>query len=252
MNTTEENLKQALGLSDYEVKLYIAGLNFDTANLSDLAKAANIPRTAAYPPLQSLVKQGLISQIGKGKRIHYQSVDPKRLEHILDEQKAKLAAAIDGLSNVINVAKNDFSAQYFTGIHGINTAGSIYLNGSKRNGLWKTFENPMFPLERMGEEVMDTYIDQRVEKNIFARVIATVNQNSEWIQNRLTRLEKDMLDIIIVSPEEYPIHASLVTDGESIYMFTMQGIPFALIIHNPMLAKTFESIHDMVWDRYKK
>ena len=68
-----EKFKKVFSLNNYETKLYWAALKFEAATLSELARKARIPRTAAYTHIQSLVDKGflLIIKIGKRKKIFF-------------------------------------------------------------------------------------------------------------------------------------------------------------------------------------
>ena len=126
METTEMNLKQALHLSDYEVKLYVAGLNYQKATLSDLAKEADIPRTAAYRPLKELVKRNLVTTAQLGKRTLYSSIDPKMLKYSLDQDRTALDIAVESLTQQIGSPQDEVSVRYFSGTRGISDSGRYF------------------------------------------------------------------------------------------------------------------------------
>lgn len=247
---TEKDLTQALNLSSYETKIYLAGLNFEQATLTDLAKRAGVPRTAAYPPLQSLLKKGLVSAIKIKKRIYYRSLSPQRLPYLLEQNKITLERAIDTLMQEITAPSGDFSVQYFSGAKGVQVAGEIFLNESKGK-LWRTFEHPGHVLKQFGEASFDSFNKKRVAKRIFGRVIMTTDDESRWLKERLEKNKEELREVALVSPSAYPIEASVAIANDMILMFTVKGDIFATLIKNDVLARTFTSIHDMVWDRYR-
>ena len=87
MGKKREQLKRIFNLNTYEAKIYLAALNFESVNLTDLAKRAKLPRTAAYQPIQNLVKQGFLSITKIGKRKYYQALSPKELNYIFERKK---------------------------------------------------------------------------------------------------------------------------------------------------------------------
>ena len=248
---TEKDIAQALNLSPYEAKIYLAGLNFEEATLTDLAKRAGVPRTAGYPPLQSLLKKGLVSAIKIKKRIYYRSLPPQRLPYILEQNKIILERAINTLAQEITAPHGDFSVQYFVDAKGVQMAGEIFLNES--NGkLWRTFEHPGHVLKQFGEASFDAFNKRRITKGIFGRVIMTSGDESRWLQERLEKNKEELREVVLVSPSAYPIEASMAVADDMILMFTAKGDIFATLIKNDVLARTFASVHDMVWDRYRK
>ena len=81
------DLCHALRLTEPEARLYLAALQYQKANVTQLAKAANIPRTALYQPLEKLVERGMLSVVTVGKRKHYSALDPQQLHRILEEDR---------------------------------------------------------------------------------------------------------------------------------------------------------------------
>ncbi len=246
----EKEFANLFGLSDHEAKLYLAGLNFDAVSLTDLAKAAGIPRTAAYYPLKDLLSKGFMSSLRIGKRIQYRSVDTTHLSHILDARKQKLAEIVAEMSPTLRVADGNLSVQYFPGIHGIEIALDIFLNTSTSK-LWHTFEQPLHPFHKYGEKRFDDYITRRVALKIHAHTIVPGTMSEHpWFKKHLANDEKELRKTIIVSPETYPVEATLLTDGERVLVLSMQGVSFATLIHNAHIAQSFVSLHRIAWDRF--
>ncbi|MEX0930491.1 MAG: helix-turn-helix domain-containing protein [Candidatus Paceibacterota bacterium] len=250
MDSAEKNIREALDLSAYEAKVYLAGLNFEQATLTELSRVAGIPRTAAYPPLKHLLDRGLLSSVKKGKRVYYRSLEPRHLTSLLERKKLQLEETVQSLSQRITVPANDVSVQYFPGVNGVKVAGEIFLSASKGK-LWKTFENPLLVASKGGEQGLDRYIERRVEKGIRARVIAPSDVDSEWVDKHLEQDERELRETVLVSPAEYPIDTSIAIEEEMILMIDARAVPFAVLIQNTGLARTLSSVHDMVWDRYK-
>jgi sugar-specific transcriptional regulator TrmB len=247
-----KELAQLLGLSDHEARLYLAGLQFDAATLTELSKAAGIPRTAAYYPLRQLAEQGFMSSVRVGKRLRYRSMNIDQLQKVLDERKQKLSELASSLSPAITIPQGNFSVQYFPGLRGIEVAGDIFLRESEAK-LWHTFEHPVHSTERHGEKRFDAYIGARVKRKIHAKTIVPASAaDNAWLKKHIAEDAKELRETLIVSSEDYPIEASLATDGERVFCFTVQGVPFATLIHNLHIAQTFVSLHKLAWERYKK
>lgn len=221
------------------------------ASLTDLAKAAGIPRTAAYPPIQALLRRGLISAIKIGKRIRYRSLEPNRLQYILEQNRVALDEIISQLTKSITEPRGDFSVQYFQGIQGIQTAGEIFLRegGAK---VWKIFEHPEHTLSQVGEAAYERFNQGRIQRKIRVQIIVSATATSLWTKQHLEKNKEELREIICISPNAYPIDASIAIGKELIYLFSVVGHPFAVLIKNPTLATTFSSIHAMVWDRYQQ
>ncbi len=74
---------------------------------------------------------------------------------------------------------------------------------------------------------------------------------SEFVKKHLAQDAAEGRQTILISPQEYPLAASIAVSEERILLYTVHGDPFALYIKNRSIAQTLKSIHDMVWDRYQ-
>jgi len=246
----EDRLASIFDLSSYEARLYFASLAFHQANLTNIAKKAQIPRTAAYPPLQSLVQKGMIQPIKINKRIYYRGVEPAKLKHLLKRKEVDLDEIISDISGNIFSEKQGLAINYYAGAEGIALASDIFLEESETK-LWKIFEHPLYTLETVGSHQIENYIQRRVRKGIRAKIIASVPEESKWIKERTTKNKEELREVIWVSPHTYSIEASVVICGNNIQLISAKENKFAVIIRNKELARTFHTIHDVIWDRFK-
>jgi len=107
------------GLNKYETRSYLALLERDTLPVTEIAKLAGIPRTAAYEALENLLKKGFcVAKPGKVKQ--YSAIDPvllkeKVLGELNDSFEARLLeinAKRDELLAQKELAKKNFNELY--------------------------------------------------------------------------------------------------------------------------------------------
>ena len=250
MKALEENLINILNLRRYEARVYIALLSLGQASPTDIARYTHISRTAIYSPLQSLLRKTLISAMQVKKRKYYQAIDLKQLQFILDKKKIDLAEIISRLSKTISASRDKLFINYYEGAGGITLASDIFLEETKEE-LWKTFEQPIYTAQAEGTWQVDEYVNKRVAKNIFARVITPNILNSEWLKEKLAHDKEELRETILVSPETYSIEATIAVTKGMILLISAKKQRFAILIKNDELAETISAVHDMVWDRYK-
>lgn len=244
-----EQLKRVFNLNTYEAKIYLAALNFESVNLSDLAKTANLPRTAAYQPIQNLVNQGFLSITKIGKRKYYQALSPKDLHYILDRKNITLDEIISDLSKNISAPEKKLDIRYYSGIEGVQIASDIWLDNAKTK-LGKTFENVETTIAQHGPAQMSAYINKRVQKNIKGKMIVSSTLDSPVLKEVLKSDAEQLRKTVVVSPNTYPIRASIAVLDDMVLIFTTRENPFAVLIKNKEVAESLNSIHDMVWDRF--
>ncbi len=101
--TNSEYLKQA-GLTDYEVRVYLALLKFGLLGGQECAKYSEVPPTRVYASLKLLVEKGLASQI-REKPLLFKAIPPEiGLKSLFDSKLTKLKSiskdAIDSLKRI--------------------------------------------------------------------------------------------------------------------------------------------------------
>lgn len=219
-------------------------------SLTDLAKRARIPRTAAYRPIQSLIGAGFLLPLTIGKRTHYQAAPINQLSSILDRKKTALESLVPELSNVLTLVGNEIDVTYYPGVEGLSRASDIFLEETSTK-IWKIFENPLHTLEVAGIAQTEQYVRRRVAKGIVARVVAPAEiTNSAWLREKNAKNRDELREVILVSRRTYPLDASIVSNGQSVLILVVHDAIFAVFIRNVILSRTVASIHDMVWDRF--
>jgi sugar-specific transcriptional regulator TrmB len=249
MESQIEQLKRVFNLNAYEAKIYLAALNFESANLTDLAKAAKIPRTAAYQPVQNLINQGFLSITKIGKRKYYQALSPKDLHYILDRKNITLDEIVSDLAKNISAPEKKLDIRYYSGIEGVQIASDILLENAKTK-LGKSFENVDTTIIQHGKRQVSEYIKRRVAKGIKGRMIVSGSPDSAILNEVLKKDAEELRKSVMVSPDVYPIKASIAVFGDMVMIFTTRENPFAVLIKNKDVADSMNSIHDMVWDRF--
>lgn len=250
MKATTSKLANVFNLSNYEAELYMAAQG-EAASVSDLSSRSGIPRTAVYPPLKSLVAKGFLSPLReKGKRLKYRAIDPKHLKQIFSRRLLDLDEIIEQFGSSIFNSSSQVSVRYFEEREGVRLANDIFLQEAKSK-IWKTFENPMTEEKFEGTKYFEEYMRARAAKGVSARVIIPGREHSSWMKEVLAKKEEFLLEVRLVSPDVYPLQAAIAISGEWIlFMVANPKKPFALLVQNTQLAKTLESVHDMVWDRF--
>lgn len=251
MHKNVSQLKKIFNLTAYEAQIYLAALNFEKANLSELAENAGIPRTAVYHPLQSLMKKGLIFSVKIKKRFYYQALNPNQLHYIFDRRKTELDSLVTELSQKINFPDKKLFVSYYAGTIGIETAADILLEETKGK-IGKSFEESSSTINLHGEKQMLRYIERRVEKGIKGKMILSGNPDSSYVKRCLNKDHEELRKTILVSPNRYPFNASMAVFDDILMIVVADENPFAILVKNKKIADTFSSIHDMAWDRFER
>ncbi len=89
-DTNLDQYLQTIGLSDKEAVVYQSCLNRGEINIIELSRLCGLSRSTAYFVADELVKKGLLRFIQKGAHRIYSIEDPRKLELLINKEKASL------------------------------------------------------------------------------------------------------------------------------------------------------------------
>src|SRR3989338_2020630 len=132
MNT--QILKQ-VGLTDTEIKVYLALLSVGSTSAGHLVEETGVYRKNLYDALNKLIEKGLVTYVIENKIKFFQAKSPDNLITYLDEQKSKVDEKKEEIEKLIPELKSKFTsptpeieAEIYRGIEGIKTILKECLN----------------------------------------------------------------------------------------------------------------------------
>jgi len=253
MKDSVKELAEVYGLSVYEAKLYATLTARGPMLVAKLAEAARIPRTAVYPPLSALLTRGLVAKTSFGKRLYYSAASPETLRSIFEHKRASIEAVIATLNESRRVTSGDanLDAVLYVGPEGIKSAGLLFLQETKEKE-WYSFENLASVTDAVGATFEESYIRERVKKGIRSKMLLSVPEESPFIRRVLADDKKQLRETVILSSNFYPLETTIVATKGLLLLIQPHTHPYALLVRNPHLASTIISIHQCVWDRFRK
>jgi HTH-type transcriptional regulator, sugar sensing transcriptional regulator len=126
--TQAENILKEIGLTETEVSLYLAGLNYPSVGVKELEKITRINRTTIYHALDTLVKKGLVSkrESGTGAKRLFSMAPPENIKKLLEQEismlnqkQQEVDMLIPLLGNLGKRREETFKVSHFEGIDGV-------------------------------------------------------------------------------------------------------------------------------------
>jgi sugar-specific transcriptional regulator TrmB len=250
---THNKLSAALGLTDYESKVYVTLQRNGPLHIKNISKFSSLPRTAVYPPLNGLINKGLVSESIFGKRKYYSALPSENLRNVIEERRNLVEEAIKELNESRQISSDSakLETNFYIGKQGIKSAGLIFLNETKEKH-WYSFENLGKITDSVGLDFESFYIKERVKRKIYSHMILSVTEESSILNRFLKQDSEQLRKTIILSPNEYLFETTIVVTAGLILMINPNENQFALLIRNTHLANTLLKIHKCIWDRYVK
>ncbi len=90
---------KSLGLSDYEIKAYIANISIISGTATEISLSSNVPRSKIYEVLKSLAKKGFV-EIERGKPLKFNVIPP---HEVFEKSRKQMKEQLDDAENELNL-----------------------------------------------------------------------------------------------------------------------------------------------------
>ncbi|MBI2129322.1 hypothetical protein HYU07_03710 [Candidatus Woesearchaeota archaeon] len=239
----KDRLKE-IGLTENEVKVYIACLELGSSLASKIAEKSGIYRTIIYDILNSLIEKGLVSYLIKENRKYFQATSPESLnkyleekERILLDQKETIKLIIEQLKKIEAPKKEPYSIEVFGGKEGFKTLLEDILKEGR--------DYKMIGYEALGAKLLKYYFihwqKRRIKQKIKRHIVAKKKRRSE-IEKYKQLTEARFL------PDDYEIPTSVLIYGhKSILFLPLEEDFVAIKIDSEKITKSFETYFEILW-----
>lgn len=237
-----EKYLEEIGLSEKEAKIYLALLQFDSANIQEITVASKINRTTVYPILETLSKKGLVSEIQIQNKTSYQAAPPERLETFVERQKVVLQEKSDRLKDIIPQIKSIQREsgerpiiKFFEGRDGAITAYEEFYslhNDTEESGYF--MYNRDLLQETFTEKERARFRDIRAKKRVSPLSVYTSDKMGDVFANKGTRKKIDFND--------FPIMCDMSIIADKIIITTLGGNVSSFVIVSKDIATTLKSL----------
>lgn len=230
---------EAAGLTPVEIKVYLTLLDLGSAKAGEISRRSGVHRRSVYDCMERLIEKGLISYIKLNDRRVYQATDPKKLLEIVEEKKKDIEKIMPELMLKFKTAREKQETVFYRGKEGlrmifedqIEEGKEVYVIGGAKNAK----EILKYYLER--------YTQKRIEKQIKLKILYAGERKEK---------EPIPLSEIKILPASYESAAAtnIWSDKVAIIMWTER--PFAILIHDNEIAKSYKNYFDLLWKIAKK
>jgi len=123
MNTS---ILREIGLTENEIKIYLTLLKTGSNSAYEITKKTGIYRAHVYDKLEQLMDKGLVTQVFKGAKKHFQASDPVHLKQYIEDKKQELKQKesaiqdlIPQLQQLVLLPREDTKVEVFKGKEGL-------------------------------------------------------------------------------------------------------------------------------------
>jgi sugar-specific transcriptional regulator TrmB len=244
-------LKEA-GLTDGEIKVYLALLELGSSTTGPIIKKSGIARSIIYQILEKLMQKGLVSQITKEKTKYFQAAEPNKILEYIDEREAKLEEnkkmiekMLPELSLKQSMAKKSETNMYF-GFKGIRTAHEHLYLKLKKEEEYCYMGVPAYQPDEQHIYWKKDHIRRQKEK-IKGRILFNQDTDPKILKNRNSFWGVDSRYM----PEGIKTPACFMTFKDTIIIILQSPTAIAVEIINQDIADSFQAYFEEFWKRSK-
>jgi len=238
----EQELRE-YGLTDNEVKVFIACIKLGSALVQDIARKANTYRTYTYEVLNSLKDKGLVNYVVKNGKQFYEVAHPERLLTLLKEKEAAINKIIPDLKELYKSAIEKPSVEFYEGKEGLRTI----MDDIIRTGQEILVYGSTTHQDQILNYYFPNYINRRIEAKIHTRVIT--EKSKKTIAMRKTE-QKELRESKFLDNTNFPTVTYIY--GNKVAILTLEKEIVGVILSNQSISTTQRQVFEILWNVAKK
>lgn len=244
MKTDSKDIVRALelyGLPKNEAMVYLYLLKKLEATAFETAKETGIPRTTVYTTLESLKKQGIISQFRKNNVAYFTPESPSQLMRLLKEREEIL---IDIMPNIRAITSRGMDApvtKLYVGLDGVKTMLEDILQTVKDQKIKQIYATSQPELLTYLPNYFPNWLKRREDMGVFTKLILP-----QSVQNFLQ--SNDLREVRYL-PEKFPFDCSVTIYGNKLAFFAFQeSEPYCVSIESVAISGMFTQFFLFTWE----
>ena len=221
---------KSLGLSDKEIKIYLANLQLGSSLVQKIANFAGLNRTSTYDFLRSLEQKGFVSYMIQSGKKFYQATQPNKLIDMLREKEIlvrKILPELNSLSESIGKRPN---VEVYSGKDGLKSIFENILAEAKSFSCIASTNH----LSKFFKYYLPHFVDRRKEKGIKVRIISDIQP-----------LDRDAPYKLIKKKIRT---ATWLYNGKIAMISLEEKEPIGILIHEKNFYETHKMMFNLLWE----
>jgi len=231
-----------IGLQPTEIRLYLAMLDLNAANVSKIARHSGIHRPTVYKLLPSLEEKGLVTKQKRKGREVFCAEHPSRLKLLAEKSLEDIESIVPELEIEYRPKAARPSVRYLEGAKGIATVFDDILTSLKHGDIYYRYTS-VKPIIYDSERFLPKNYTKRRNKKQLERFVINTDATDR-------RQAPDMNRAVKIFPEKYGLfdfNVSQTIYGDKI-AFIDYNSETAIIIENQRIAEFQQKIFKMAYD----
>jgi len=232
---------QNLGLTNNEIKVYLALLELGDSLASLISKKTNINRSLTYKILDDLIKKGFVSYVIKENRKYFSASDPRKLIDILKEKEIQIKKILPDLLKIKEPIKTAPKAEIFAGKNGMKTMLEDVLKTNK-----KIF---ILGAKSYFSEKLIYYHPQWHKRRIKQKISMKILFESK--ETKIKKIKKIKLVESKFLPKTITSKIMIAIYGNKVAIELWFDYPTTIVVTDTDVAEGFKNYFNLLWELSK-
>ena len=232
-----EEALRSIGLSQNEIKIYLALLELGPSLMGKICGKTKIHRRNVYDSIEMLKDKGFVSSTIINNRNVFEAVNPKRILDMLDEKKTDIQSVLPKL--LAKQSKKPNSVRVYTGLNGRKIIFEDKLKYKEEQYVLGAHE----PSQRTSPFIKNFH-NRRIREKIPLKMLF-----AEEDHDSAERFSKYKFVQVRLLPNKFISTIVINIYGDKTAVFLGSGTlePITILIEDKNLANDFKSYFKMLW-----
>ena len=178
---------QDIGLSDGEVKVYLALIELGPSTAGPIMKRSRVSSSKIYDVLERLMQKGIVSYVTKEKTRVFQAEDPTKIIDLVSEQEERLQKKKKEIEKLVPQLRKEGGVkneiQVYKGFKGVQTITEHIYTNLKKGDTWYNIGVPSFQEDKYHNYWYEDHL-KRIKHGIRCRMLFNIGTPRETLLNR--------------------------------------------------------------------
>lgn len=250
-----KNELKAIGLTDKEIDVYLAGLKLGPTTAQYLADTSSVKRPTVYFIIDQLKKRGLVNQSFKGKKKVFEMSPPDRLAKFIEEEKVKLKKKEQSINKIIASlevmsSKSEFASdiKIYEGYDA--TMNALIELGKTKSPTYSFYSSHYFPLEDY-DKIKKTIADFNKVKRMAKSKLYIITDQMPLTSKFFPSADAEIREFRFL-PEDIKLPAMVDISDDVVALSSVRDGYSCIVVKNKTIADTLKIIHGIVWQSLAK
>ncbi len=243
-------LLREIGLTDSEVKVYLALLELGSSKKGRIVKKAGITSSKVYEVVDKLIEKGLASYVIKNKVKHFSAAPPSRIKDYLIEKEDRLKKQEQEFENILpglelkqKLVKKGTDAEVYRGWKGMQTVYNDLLTSLKKGEEYYIVGASKGMDEKRVKSFFIRFNQRVVRKGLKVKII--FNENARGNIPNVGKTGK-------VRYLDQTTPAEILVYKDKVGIVLLEKEPLVVLISGKSVANSFRAYFDVMWVMGKK